>query len=228
MRSVVAILALVGLLAVVPAANATPVYTGNTYADFGNGETGVPGQATSMTAGYYIWSNDAQGTSWSIRWTGAGSNYTWQGSIEFGGYTLDDYASVSFEGAGMPGGEDVLVKVQGLFETQLEWSAVAGSQWDGIDFTISGDQINVIGFNLGASFISFEEGTDYAVAGQNIFIGQEFVTPEVLLQNSSDPCVLDTQNFEINAPVPEPATLLLIGSGLVGLATGRFKRNRKK
>ena len=49
-------------------AQAVPIFAGGTYADWGVGGYVSPDEAQGP--GYYMWSNDAERNSWSVRWTG--------------------------------------------------------------------------------------------------------------------------------------------------------------
>lgn len=222
---------------------ATPIYIGDTVApddlvwETVGGQSGwVPQQP--KPSGYYIWSNDDR-TEWSIRWT-AGENdddkndpvYEWWGSLEFGEHGLD---LVSYSPVFWDSNDGIITLSDGSSNSQVTWDvisfdATAGWHWDGIDFSIEGDYGDLIGFNLGSTlFNTLDLAIGSEVDGAGIFIGSQYSTPTVLASSVSgdDNRAYITQNFEVNAPIPEPGTMMLVGFGLLGLCGYGYRRKKK-
>lgn len=221
--------ALIGTLALATSAMATPIYSGNTVATYGESTASATDDNPTLptASGYYIWSNETR-DEWSVRWTGNGNNntgwYDWWGSIELGSSTeLTSTTNVLFE-AGHS--DDLNIYGQGIpgLSTTLVSSGEAGPHWDGFDFTIDILQVGeVIGFNLGSTlfdFSSYSNGDEAEFGG--VFIGDGLASPLALYQGagSSTP----TQNFEI--AVTEPGSVALFGLGLVGLGFARRKQSK--
>jgi hypothetical protein len=213
-----------GLLAIgfIAIAQATPVYTGPTAADFGTGDTGLPGAPNTNAAGYYLWTT---GNTWSVRWTGNDYGtttwYDWFGSIELTNLINGSVTSVRFETAQ---GDLVssITDLLGSSQDFIQFAGYAGPHYDGFDFTIDHSILSVLDFELGSSMFSSLTPSPYDVAGSNIFISQNFNIPKVQVQDWGNGRIV--QRFEV--AVPEPNVLTLLGIGLLGAGLSRWRRNK--
>jgi hypothetical protein len=196
---------------------ATPVYSGNTVADFGQN----PGNAGSNPAGYYLWS-DASHSNWSLRWTGNNNGstvwYDWFGTIELTSLVDDSVTTVQFE-SGHSDGVQYVTDFLGTDQDFIAFSGYAGPAWDGIDFSIDTSVVAVVDWELGSSMFADMIPGSGAQEGMGIYVGQNFVTPDVQVQQRSDGTIV--QRFET---VPEPAALLLMATGLIGVGVSRTRR----
>ena len=173
---------------------------------------GQPTYTPGNDLGYYIWTDDLERTSWHLRWSGDAIT-TGVNTIFTGGIVLENNEFTS-------------TPSEYLFETHY---SIYDSSWvvtteshgfaglvnlheDGLDFTITNnDYPSFVGFDI------FMNG-DQEI-GNNIFFGADNVTAASLSTDG---------DFKIAAPVPEPTTMLLFGSGLIGLAGISRRRTSKK
>lgn len=208
----------VGLLAGAGSVSALPFDDGifqlediNTYGAFDPKDiSSLPFDATNTDQyGYYIWSN-ASRTDWTVLWTGdSTSDANW---TDFSG----DITLYGSEFSGAPteilfeANDSVEVKGQNV-NNVLEFDAWAGSggeQWyDGFSFTLTNWS--------SPSYMTFDlKVWDNQGANGHIWLGETGDNP------------LDS-TFAVTAPVPEPATMLLFGAGLIGLAGVSARRKKK-
>ncbi len=195
----------------VGSAVATPIFVGDPVADFGS--AGLP--TDPRGPGYYIWANDENRTSWSVRWTGRDwmadewDNYSWGGEISFSNSEgIDDAVKVLWDSS-----DGDLTVNEGLSHDNITFGiAEAGPHWDGFDFTLTGVSGDYLTFILDSTFFTPEN--DGVYIGQNMVSVLDFCDSPADFRSGTG----TNRQFEIYAPAPEPATLLLFGSGLIGLA----------
>ena len=167
--------------------------------------TGKPNYEVGKELGYYIWTDNEARTDWHIRWSGDGPNTIFSGYIILEGNEFDTFYKFKFENHA-----NSLADWSFNTDEAATYFAIANIGEDGLDFTITNlSSPSYVGFDL---FMNMDQKI-----GENIFFGADNITAASLGSDG---------DFKVAAPVPEPATMLLFGTGLVGLA-GVARRKKK-
>ncbi len=165
--------------------------------------------------------------------------------IDFAGQTLGSYTSLNVNNVTFNGNQDLRISdiYAGNYNTSGYYLDNGSDGFSSItfDFTV---EVDAFGFNWGASDYSWtlsaydnsgtlletytmpitsssNNGDFYGISASAISYA------ELKLTSNSDWVMIDNFTTAGNAPVPEPATMLLFGTGLVGLVGMRRRKNKK-
>ncbi|MDY6955196.1 MAG: VPLPA-CTERM sorting domain-containing protein [Thermodesulfobacteriota bacterium] len=196
---------------------AIPVFTGDPVADFyDSGEPTPNGHPYSQNkTGFTIWAANEARTSWAVRWREFHDDWDdWEGTITFSNADgITGTVDIDLETTGTYADTGASVTTSGGKDIITFGTAYTGENFDGFDFTLTGNPGDTLTFKLYSTwFNSTNDG---------VFIGAGY---DSVLDNCDDATGFrsveggkDYRNFIICAPVPVPAAVWLLGSGIIGL-----------
>ena len=161
-------------------------------------------------------------------------DFNGNGSLDFKGPIV---TSIKFQAMGIYDSSQGVFKYMSKGVIDLTVIGSNGSAPNKGDFIINfGGGDKLVGTFTGSIFPVDANGIaryvlSYTIlGGMGIFKGAIGTGAEELLQNFATSAYTSKGNFNLNvpgAPIPEPATLLLLGSGLAGLAAGLLRKPKQ-
>ena len=200
------------------------------YALYGGNVVGTPTElGVAGNPGYFLWATDESRRDWYFAWQGDGSTDSW---YEFDGHV---YLSSESDGNSLSGvmsvgaiensdwvfeGNDELVT---NYNDQIDTEGWADIGIDAVKFSIVGNSLpSYLAFDLRMNEWFVNDN------GQETYKGYAGASMAPYINIGEFNETSGEEDFKIAAPVPEPATILLFGAGLLGLAAYGRKRGFRR
>ena len=123
-----------------------------------------------------------------------------------------------------------LQQLSGSFQLNVTFTSptgINGGQNTSFVATVIGSATTVP--NLGGVFIHFTTPTQVFTFNDGTHTGQfSFIVPDIFVENGETAILTAGVTGARAAPIPEPTTLLLLGTGLTGIAAKVRQRNKRK